>query len=102
MTLARLRAVVLVVFVGGIAGMIVGSVADSNGIAITSGLFTAVAALCLVVATSLEKAPAVVFDEAEAARLEARIEELVAAGADEGQVRQLVRDAVVLGRRART
>jgi hypothetical protein len=60
------RRLVLVVFVGGIAGMIVGSIADNNGTAITFGLITA-----------------------------------VAAGAEEATVRDLVRDAVVLGRSAR-
>jgi uncharacterized membrane protein YfcA len=95
------RRVVLVVFVGGIAGMIVGSIADNNGVAITFGLLTAVAAVCLMLVTSLSSAESVRFDEARAEEMEHRIQALVDAGADEGAVRDLVRDAVVLGRSAR-
>ena len=96
------RRLVLVVFVGGIAGMIVGSIADNNGTAITFGLITAVAAVCLILVTSVSAATdSVHFDEARAQDMEARIQELVDAGADESAVRDLVRDAVVLGRSAR-
>jgi uncharacterized membrane protein YfcA len=95
------RRVVLVVFVGGIAGMIVGSIADNNGVAITFGLFTAVAAVCLMLVTSLSTNESVRFDEARAEEMEGRIQALVDAGADEAAVRDLVRDAVVLGRSAR-
>ena len=101
------RRVVLVVFVIGIAGMIVGSIADSNGTAITFGLVTAVAALGLVLVTSvsppgsLAKADAPAPGEADerlAADLEGRISALVADGADEEAVRKLVGRAVELGR----
>jgi hypothetical protein len=97
-----LRRLVLVVFVGGIAGMIVGSIADNNGIAITFGLVTAVAAICLMLVTSVtSREQAVTFDEGRAEDMEARIQDLVADGADEARVRSLVRDAVLLGRSAR-
>ncbi len=95
------RRLVLVVFVGGIAGMIVGSIADNNGIAITFGLFTAVAAVCLMLVTSVTATPSVRFDESRAEEMEERIQALVSSGADEGAVRDLVRDAVLLGRSAR-
>lgn len=96
------RRLVLVVFVGGIAGMIVGSIADNNGIAITFGLFTAVAAVCLMLVTSVSASTTSVrFDESQAEHMEVRIQELVASGADEDAVRDLVRDAVLLGRSAR-
>lgn len=96
------RRLVLVVFVGGIAGMIVGSIADNNGTAITFGLITAVAAVCLILVTSVSAAPTPVhFDEEQAQEMEARIQVLVDGGADEQAVRDLVRDAVVLGRSAR-
>jgi hypothetical protein len=96
------RRLVLVVFVGGIAGMIVGSIADNNGIAITFGLVTAVAAICLMLVTSVTTATeSVRFDEARAEELEGRIQALVDAGADEDELRELVRDAVLLGRTAR-
>jgi hypothetical protein len=104
---------VLVVFIAGIAGMIVGSIADNNGIAITFGLLTAVAAVGLILVSSVAPAEAFQkhddaagngsggFDERTAADVEARIAHLVAAGADEGAVRRLVQQAVRLGRSAR-
>lgn len=101
------RRVVLCVFVLGIAGMIAGSIADNNGTAITFGLITAVAALGLVLVTSVSPpgsltksgtvAPTEV-DERLAADLEQRIAELVAGGADEEGVRKLVGRAVEMGR----
>lgn len=98
------RRLVLVVFVGGIAGMIVGSIADNNGIAITFGLVTAVAAICLMLVTSVTAGAAapVRFDDAAAREVEGRIQSLVDAGADEDAVRDLVRSAVLLGRSAKS
>lgn len=99
------RRIVLVVFVLGIGGMIAGSIMDNNGFAITFGLVTAVAALALVLVTSVSPPDALtgtstppVVDERLATDLEARIDALVAAGADEEQVRRLVGRAVELGR----
>jgi hypothetical protein len=99
-----IRRLVLVVFVGGIAGMIVGSIADNNGVAVTFGLVTAVAALCLMLVTSVTAGTeaSVRFDEAMAESMEQRIAALVADGADETAVRDLVRDAVLLGRSAKS
>jgi uncharacterized membrane protein YfcA len=97
-----LRRTVLVVFLGGIAGMVVGSIMDNNGTAITFGIITAVAALALILTTALISGqPADRFDDERAEAVEARIVQLVADGADEAAVRDLVRDAVVLGRTAR-
>ena len=97
-----LRRTVLVVFVGGIAGMVVGSIMDNNGTAITFGIITAVAALALILTTALISGlPADRFDDERAEAVEARIAQLVADGADEPAVRDLVREAVVLGRTAR-
>lgn len=101
-----IRRIVIVVFVIGIGGMIAGSIMDNNGFAITFGLITAVAALALVLVTqiappgSLAKAGTTTdVDERLAADLESRIETLVAAGADETEIRKLVGRAVELGRR---
>ena len=97
-----LRRVVLVVFVGGIAGMVVGSIMDNNGTAVTFGIITAVAALALILTTALVAGqPADRFDDERAEAVEARIQQLVADGADERAVRNLVREAVLLGRTAR-
>ena len=123
------RWLIIAVFVGGIGGMIAGSIADNNGFAITFGLITAAAALGLILVTAVagpeafrkgahprrsaganavggevggaaipgeSRAPV---DEADAARVEEQVERLVGAGADEAEVRELVRRAVTLGRR---
>lgn len=93
------RALVFLVGAGGIAGMIVGSIADNNGVAITFGLLVATAALVLMVATAINPArPPGVVDEAVARRVEEQVARLVEAGADEAVVRELVREAVTLGR----
>jgi hypothetical protein len=103
-----IRRIVIVVFLAGIAGMIVGSVADNNGVAITFGLLTAAAAVGLILVSSVAPPEAfrkggstIVdarrFDEATAADVEERIRILVDAGADEGALRQLVQRAVQLG-----
>lgn len=47
------RRIVLAVCVVGIAGMIAGSVADDNDVALAFGLLTAVAVACLMVATAV-------------------------------------------------
>jgi len=102
------RRIVLAVFVLGIAGMIVGSIADNNGTAITFGLLTAVAALGLVLVTSVSPPGSLAkpgttvpnaADERLAADLEDRIGALVAGGANEETLRTLVGRAVELGRR---
>lgn len=101
MSARLIRRCVLVLFVVGIAGMIVSSILDSTGAAITAGMVTAVAVLCLVLVTSVAGpgafAPPVV--DADAAEdLERRIDDLVAAGAPEPEVRALVRAARRLDR----
>ena len=92
------RRIVHLVFVGGIAGMIAGSIADNNGVAITFGLVTLVAALGLILVTAVTQSepPADAADVAET--VESQIRELIDAGADEKVLRDLVRDAVRLGR----
>ena len=93
------RWIVLGVCGAGIAGMIVGSVADNNAVALTFGLVTAAAVLCLIVATAVSPTPR--FDDDRAARVEELVGRLVAAGAPEEQVRNLVGEAVKLGREAK-
>jgi len=95
------RAIVLVAGACGIAGMIAGSIADNNGVAITFGILVAMAAMVLVVATAINPArPLGAYDEAVATLVETQVQALVDAGADESDVRALVRDAVTLGRTA--
>ena len=96
-------------FIGGIAGLIISSIAgNNNGIVLTIGGAIALAAIVLIVtstvASSIRGRERIdVFEEAEheriAERLEAQIHDLVASGADETAVRALVRDAMRLDRR---
>jgi hypothetical protein len=108
MTRARIvRWVVIGVCVVGIAGMIVGSIADNNDVALTFGLITAAAVLCLMVATAVTPPTSTAiatttttYDERQAARVEELVERLVADGARENAVRELVGEAVRLGKGA--
>jgi len=83
------------VFVVGIAGIIVTSIVNNNnGLVITFGAMMTLAAIVLIAVNAVtSEEPIDVFDEARAEQLEARIGDLVAAGADEAEVRALVRDA---------
>lgn len=89
-----LKVVLRLVAAAGIPGIIAGSIAENDAVAITFGSITAVAALGLILVTAATSAPAA---EDLGQALEARIARLVAAGADEQQVRGLVGDAVRLG-----
>jgi hypothetical protein len=98
MNARTLRRLVVLVCVAGIGGMIAGSVADNNAVAITFGLVTAAAALCLIVATAVAgegRTPGVAGEQS--ARVEQLVDDLVDQGADQGTVRRLVREAVRLG-----
>lgn len=88
------------VWVGGIVGMIVSSAnGNNNGWVATCGVLTALATLVLLSATAATRRERLdVFEEADAERLEDRVQQLVAQGADEDAVRSLVRDALRLGR----
>jgi hypothetical protein len=101
--LTVLRIIVAVICVGGIVGMIVGSLADNNnGAVVTFGLVTAVSILVLMAFTYASRpAPARSVDEGLAERLEDQIQALVASGAAESEVRALVGDAVRFGRGGR-
>ena len=89
-----LKVVLRLVAAAGIPGIIAGSIAENDAVAITFGSITAVAALGLILVTAATSSPAA--DDVGQA-LEARIARLVAAGADEQEVRGLVGDAVRLG-----
>lgn len=103
-------AALAVFFVVGIPGMIVSSIRDNNGAAATFGLLAAVAALVLLAVTAAttgrldpddgygERGGSVDAKGRSGEQLEGRIAGLVAAGADEAEVRALVGDAVRFGR----
>jgi hypothetical protein len=98
-----IRRIVLAVCVAAIGGMIAASITSHNGLAIAAGLTAAIAIVCLILVTAVAgpeafgAAPAI--DEAAAADLEERVLTLVANGADEAEVRALVRAAHRLSRR---
>jgi hypothetical protein len=102
-----IRQLVIVVFVGGIAGMIVGSILDNNGVALTFGLITAAAAVGLILVTTVAgpagatRSDAGVDDEAAGQRVEAQVDLLVRNGAEEGEVRELVRRVMDLAQARR-
>lgn len=97
------RQAVIAVCVLGVAGMVGGSIANRIGVAITAGVIAAIAVLCLILVTAVAGAGAFgaspPVDETAAVDLERRITELIAAGADEVEVRSLVRAATRFGRR---
>jgi hypothetical protein len=101
MSLHRFRQAAAVVWVAGIAGMIINSVrGNNNGWVITCGMATAVASLVVLAVSSATSRDRIdVFEEADAERLEDQVTALVGAGADETGVRSLVRDAMRAGRR---
>jgi hypothetical protein len=99
-----IRRIVLIVFAGGIAGMIVSSITEHTGAAMTFGLLTAAAALGLILVSSVvppDALGATAIDEEAATAVEDQVAALVDAGADEHEVRVLVRRAVRLGRSMR-
>jgi len=89
-----------VVFVCGIAGIIIASVNGNNaGYVLSIGLAIVLAAVALLTYGAVTaKGRIDAFDDAAAEQLEAQVTALVAAGADEQQVRALVRDAMRVGR----
>lgn len=88
-------------FVCGIAGLIISSIAgNNNGVVLTIGGCIAVAAVVLLTISAVTERDRIdAFVEADAERLEGRISTLVAGGADEAELRSLVRDAMRLERR---
>ncbi len=113
-----IRRLVIVVFVAGVGGMIGGSIADNNGIAVTFGLITAAAAVGLILVTAVAAPGALgpqsggrdgaaggavdhgAVDEEAARGIEDQVQRLVEAGADEPDVRELVRRSIAFGRRS--
>lgn len=94
-----IKALLRVVAAAGIPGIIAGSVAENDAVAITFGSVTVVAAIALILVTAATPVPA---EDTVGGAVEDRIRALVEAGADESQVRALVRDAVALGQQRQT
>ena len=95
-----MRAVLRVVAALGIPGVIAGSIADNDAVALTFGAVIATAAFGLIVVTAVTSSGA--SEDALGGAIEARIASIVTAGADESEVRALVADARRLGGATRT
>lgn len=101
MSLRTVRRLVALVCVAGVAAMIASSVVDNDGAALGAGVVTAVAMLCLIVATSVTAAPLPAPDaevELASQEVEDGVAALSAKGADDEALRTLVGSAVRLGR----
>lgn len=88
-------------FVCGIAGLIISSIAgNNNGLVLTIGGGIVIAAIVLMTVNTVTVNERIdVFDDAAAEQLEAHITHLIQQGADETDVRALVREARRSGRR---
>ena len=97
-----IRTVCVVVFVSGIAGLIISSIAGNNvGVVTTIGLITSLAAVVLLTASTVANRQRIdAFNDALAEQVEGQIGSLISSGAKEDTVRKLVRDAINLGRSA--
>ena len=100
--LRRIRVLCGVVFVGGIAGLIISSIAGNNvGVVTTIGLITSLAAIVLLTASTIAANKRIdAFDDAVAEQLERNVDALSASGTNEDSLRAIVRDAINLGRSA--
>ena len=99
---STVRGMALVLCATGIIGMIVTSIVDQIDAALTFGFVGAVGALSLLLIGILVPAveAATSLDEKRAVEVEAGIQRLVDAGANENDIRATVRTAVELGRRS--
>ena len=100
--LRRIRVLCGVVFVGGIAGLIISSIAGNNvGVVTTIGLITSLAAIVLLTASTIAANKRIdAFDDAVAEQLERNVDALITSGTNEASLRAIVRDAINLGRSA--
>lgn len=98
MSIGLLRKIVAVCCVASVAGMIVTNIKGAIGGAMAFGMFGAVAMLILIVANTLDRpANQGGAQQALAAELEARVQDLIATGTPETPLRDVVRKAVRLG-----
>ncbi len=95
-----IRIACAVIFVMCIAGLIISSIAGNNeGWVLSIGMCGAIAAIILIVVslvTTTKRVPE--FSDVRAETIEHRIAQLVAAGVDESELRELVRSSIQLGR----
>ena len=99
-SLRIIRLLCALVFVCGIAGIIVSSINGNNeGWVVTIGLTTSIAAVVLIIASTVAARTRIgAFNEVAAEKLESLITDEVARGASEDAIREIVRRAIDLGR----
>lgn len=100
MALRLIKIVCFGLFLAGIPAIIVSSIAGNNeGWVLTFGMITAVAALILIAVSSVTTNKRIdAFNDVLAEQVEQRVQQLVQAGANEDEVRALVRDSINLAR----
>ena len=101
-SLRVIRWLCAVVFVCGIAGIIVSSINGNNaGWVVTIGLTTTLAAIILIIASTVASRQRIgAFNEVAAEKLESLIADQVARGASEDAMREIARRAIELGRQS--
>ena len=98
MTINTLRRVVAFICVLSIAGMIVLSIRENIGGAMSSGIVGTIAMLCLITGNAIHAGTnGGGAQEALGAELDARVQELIAAGVDEEHARSVVNKAIRFG-----
>ena len=100
MSLRIIRTMCFGLFLAGIPSLIISSIAGNNeGWVLTFGMITAIAAIILMAVTATTSSRRLdAFNEVAAERVEQRIRHLIEAGANEAEVRSLVRDTLDLSR----
>lgn len=100
MSLKLIKAACFALFLAGIPAIIVSSIRGNNeGWVLTFGMITAVAAIILIAVSSVTTTKRIdAFNEVLAERVEQRVQQLVQAGAEESDVRALLRDTIDLAR----
>lgn len=100
MALRLIKFVCFGLFLSGIPAIIVSSIRGNNeGWVLTFGMITAVAALILIAVSSVTTTKRIdAFNDVRAEQVEQRVQQLVQAGANEDEVRALVRDSINLAR----
>jgi hypothetical protein len=98
--LRLIRGLCIATFIAGIPSIIVSSILGNNeGYVVSFGSVTAIAAIVMLATSAVTNSKRLdAFDEVLAEKLEQRVTQLVAAGADENELRQVVREAMNLAR----
>ncbi len=95
-----IRIVCFGIFLAGVPGIIVTSiVSNNNGGIVTIGMCMVAAAIVLITMSATNTSKRIdAFNDVAAERVENRVRELVEAGANEQEVRALIRDTIDLAR----